>query len=117
MSRQPIVKSSRLKYKPSAPTAKDITPYEERFTSPYLSSFEMTVVIEKRAKDIDRGSVPLIELPEAKPDDVLSSIDIAMLELETRVLPSLVVRKSPGGLREVIPVIDLLLPDDPYLEY
>ena len=115
MSRPLIERPSRLRPKPSAPTEKDITPYEDRLTSPYLGKFELPVVIEKRANEIDRGSVPLIELPEARAEDVLSSIDIAMLELEARVLPSLVVRPSPSGYREVIPVSELLLPDDPYI--
>ena len=65
-------------------------------TRPYITKFEKTKIIGIRATQIENGDKPLIVVPE----QIISSIQIAELELKNRVIPLIIRRKLTNGTFE-----------------
>lgn len=67
---------------------------------PKLTRFERARIIGARALQISMGA-PLLATP---PGSAVSLIDIAILELESKVLPMTIRRTLPDGTYQDIPV-------------
>jgi len=69
-----------------------------------LTRFEKTRIVGARAMQIAMGAPVLIDVPP----EVKSPIDIALLELEEKVLPISIRRQLPDGTSQNIPLKILL---------
>ena len=67
----------------------------QRRTIPFLTKYEKTRIIGKRAMQISKGSPPLVEI-----GDLESPIDIAKKELMERKIPFIIRRPLPDGSYE-----------------
>lgn len=67
----------------------------ERITKPFLTKYERVRLIGDRTKQLAGGAKPMIKGAEH-----LSSKDIAILELEHNVLPLIIERPLPNGIKE-----------------
>ena len=76
-------------------------------TIPILTKFERARVLGLRAKQINNGADPFIEVPT----NVIEGHIIAQMELEQRVLPFIIVRPLPNGKKEYWRIQDLKLID------
>lgn len=76
-------------------------------TIPILTKFERARVLGLRAKQINNGAEPFIQVPE----NIIEGHIIAEMELEKRVLPFIVVRPLPNGKKEYWRIQDLKLID------
>lgn len=74
--------------------------YENKITKPFLTIYEMTLLIGKRATQIANGAQPLIKMSEIELKN-LSAEEIAKLEFKYKLIPFLVVRLLPNGVKEV----------------
>jgi len=79
---------------------------DRRISTKYLTSFERTRIIGDRAKQIELGAKPMVKVG---PDDKLSSVEIALIELQMGVLPYILERKLPDGIVEKWKVSELEL--------
>ncbi len=70
---------------------------------PKLTRFERARIVGARALQISLGAPILAPLP----DDVVDPIDIAVVELNEKVLPMTIRRTLPEGSFQDIPLIDL----------
>jgi len=68
---------------------------KQRMTIPFLTKYEKTRIIGKRAMQISKGSPPLVEI-----GDLESPIDIAKKELMERKIPFIIRRPLPDGSYE-----------------
>lgn len=73
-------------------------------SSPYLSKFERTAILSFRAKQLEKGFPPFIDVPR----HVSDVYEIAKLELAQRKMPFIVKRVMPDGRPEYKRVRDLL---------
>jgi DNA-directed RNA polymerases I, II, and III subunit RPABC2 len=71
---------------------------------PKLTRFERARIVGARALQISLGAPILAPIPE----DVIDTIDIAVIELNEKVLPMTIRRKLPEGTYQDIPLFDLL---------
>ena len=71
---------------------------------PKLTRFERARIVGARALQVSLGAPILVQLDI----DVTDAIDIAIVELNERVLPMTVRRSLPEGTFQDIPLIDLL---------
>jgi len=71
---------------------------------PKLTRFERARIVGARALQVSLGAPILVQLDI----DVSDAIDIAIVELNERVLPMTVRRSLPEGTFQDIPLIDLL---------
>jgi DNA-directed RNA polymerase I, II, and III subunit RPABC2 len=71
---------------------------------PKLTRFERARIVGARALQVSLGAPILVQLSKGVSD----AIDIAILELNQRVLPMTVRRTLPEGTFQDIPLIDLL---------
>ena len=62
-------------------------------TIPFLTKYEYTRVIGQRAKQIDSGALPFVEVSK----DILDGDIIAKMELEAKKIPFIIRRPMPGG--------------------
>ena len=76
-------------------------------TIPFLTKFERARILGVRAKQINNGAEPFIQVP----DNVIEGHIIAELELQKRVLPFIIVRPLPNGKKEYWRIQDLKLID------
>lgn len=76
-------------------------------TLPIMTKFEKTRIIGQRAKQIETGSIPFINVP----DNIIDSYLIAELELQQRKLPFIIRRPIPNGTCEYWDVNDLEIID------
>ena len=76
-------------------------PYHQ--TVPVLSRYERARIIGARAKQINYGAKPLVEVPQT----MIDGYKIAEKELETRVIPFIIRRPLPNGNSEYWRVSDL----------
>ena len=76
-------------------------------TIPILTKFERARVLGLRAKQINNGADPFVEVPI----NVIEGHIIAQMELEQRVLPFIIVRPLPNGKKEYWRIQDLKLID------
>jgi len=67
---------------------------------PTLTRFEKARIMGARALQLSLGAPPFIEIPEG----VNTSLDIALAELEQRVIPIIIRRKLPNGDFQNIPI-------------
>lgn len=67
----------------------------QRRTIPFLTKYEKSRIIGKRAMQISKGSPPLVEI-----GDLESPIDIAKKELMERKIPFIIRRPLPDGSYE-----------------
>jgi DNA-directed RNA polymerase I, II, and III subunit RPABC2 len=72
---------------------------------PFLTIYERTDILGKRAEQLARGSRPYITVPA----HVTDVIDIARLELEQKRLPIIIQRPMPDGSFEYVRLCDLLV--------
>ena len=70
---------------------------------PKLTRFERARIVGARALQISLGAPILAPLP----DDVVDPIDIAVVELNEKVMPMTIRRTLPEGSFQDIPLIDL----------
>jgi len=71
---------------------------------PKLTRFERARIVGARSLQISLGAPMLAPLP----DDVVDPIDIAVVELNEKVLPITIRRTLPEGSFQDIPLMDLL---------
>ena len=71
---------------------------------PKLTRFERARIVGARSLQISLGAPILAPLP----DDVVDPIDIAVVELNEKVLPMTIRRTLPEGSFQDIPLMDLL---------
>lgn len=76
-------------------------------TLPFLTKFERARVLGVRAKQINDGAEPLVEIP----DYVFEGHIIAEKELEAKVIPFIISRPLPNGKKEYWKLQDLELID------
>jgi len=67
---------------------------------PTLTRFEKARIMGARALQLSLGAPPFIEIPEG----INTSLDIALAELEQRVIPIIIRRKLPNGDYQNIPI-------------
>ena len=67
---------------------------------PVLTRFEKARIMGARALQLSLGAPPFIEIPES----ARTSLDIAMEELEQRVIPIIIRRTLPNGDFQNIPI-------------
>lgn len=67
---------------------------------PTLTRFEKARIMGARALQLSLGAPPFIEIPKT----VSTSLDIALAELEQRVIPIIIRRKLPNGDYQNIPI-------------
>mgnify|MGYP001135996034 CR=1 FL=1 len=72
-------------------------------TNPYLTKYEKTKILGIRAKQINAGASPLIEIPEK----IIDGYTIAELELKKNILPFIIRRPLPCGASEYWKLQDL----------
>ena len=72
---------------------------------PFLTQYEKTHIIGKRANMLSQGARPYIDIPP----HVTNVSDIARLELEQRRLPFIICRTMPNGTHEMWRLADLLI--------
>ena len=72
-------------------------------TSPFLTKYEKTRILGVRAKQINQGAKPLIEIEKTIIDGYL----IAQLELQKKVIPFIIKRPIPNGNFEFWKLSDL----------
>lgn len=70
---------------------------------PWLTRFEKARILGARTLQISMGAPLLIE----EPKELLSSYDLALRELEERVLPISIRRKLPDGTYQDVPILRL----------
>ena len=71
---------------------------------PKLTRFERARIVGARSLQISLGAPMLAPLP----DDVVDPIDVAVVELNEKVLPMTIRRTLPEGSFQDIPLMDLL---------
>ena len=74
-------------------------------SSPFLSQYERTNILGKRANMLSQGARPFIAVPPHMTD----VLDIAKLELEKRCIPFILCRTMPDGTHEMWRVSDLMI--------
>jgi len=72
-------------------------------TIPFLTKYEKAKVLGQRAKQIETGAKPLVNVP----DNVVDSYLIAELELQQKKIPFIIRRPIPGGGCEYWNIKDL----------
>jgi DNA-directed RNA polymerase I, II, and III subunit RPABC2 len=72
-------------------------------TVPFLTKYEKTSIIGQRAKQINSGSMPFIDIP----NNIMDGYLIALMELEQKKIPFIIKRPIPDGSCEYWNVNDL----------
>ncbi len=78
----------------------------DRISLPYMTKYEKTVLLGKRATMIANGSPITIKNPETT-----NPIEIAEKELFSKTIPLKIVRVYPGNIKEVWSVNELQILD------
>ena len=79
---------------------------DDRITDPVMTKYEYVRIIGNRAKQIAMGSKKFI-----KNADNMSSKDIAILELEHKMIPYKIKRPLPNNRYEIWKISELYIPD------
>jgi len=74
-------------------------------SQPFLSHYEKTHILGKRANMLSQGARPFVTVPPHMTD----VLDIAKLELEKRCIPFILCRTMPDGSHELWRVSDLMI--------
>ena len=72
-------------------------------TIPFLTKYERARILGQRAKQIETGARPFVNVPE----NVIDSYVIAELELQQKRIPFIIRRPIPGGACEYWNLKDL----------
>ena len=72
-------------------------------TVPFLTQYEKAKILGQRAKQINHGSVPFVEVPS----NIIDGHTIALMELTQQKIPFIVRRPMPNGTSEYWKVKDL----------
>lgn len=72
-------------------------------TNPYLTKYEKTKILGVRAKQINSGALPYVEVP----DYVINGYTIAQMELKEKKIPFIIRRPLPCGASEYWPLKEL----------
>jgi DNA-directed RNA polymerase subunit K/omega len=72
---------------------------------PFITQYEKTHVIGKRANMLSQGARPYVDIPP----HITDVSDIAKLELEQRRLPFIICRTMPNGTHEMWRLSDLMI--------
>lgn len=75
---------------------------DTRKTSSYLTKYEYAKLLGFRALQLSHGSTPKVER-----DGRVDNLEIAKEEINKRVIPLVVVRKLPGGEKEIWKISEL----------
>ena len=78
---------------------------ENHKTNPFLSKYEKTKILGQRAKQINMGHPPYINVPP----NIIDGYLIAELELNEKMIPVIIRRPLPGGKSEYWKLMDLEL--------
>ena len=76
---------------------------ENHKTLPFLTKYEKTKILGQRAKQINIGHKPYIEVPS----NIIDGYLIAQLELQAKKIPVIIRRPLPGGKSEYWKLSDL----------
>lgn len=74
-------------------------------SNPWLSQFERTKILGFRANQLAQGAKPYVPVPK----HVVSTLDIARIELKERRLPFIISRVMPDGIFEFWRMSDLMI--------
>jgi len=74
-------------------------------SAPFLTQYEKTMILGKRANQLSQNARPYIVVPE----HVSNVLEIARMELDQKKLPFLVKRSMPNGSFEYWRLSDLIL--------
>ena len=74
-------------------------------SQPFLSQYEKTHILGKRANMLSQGARPFVAVPSHMTD----VLDIAKLELEKRCIPFILCRTMPDGTHEMWRVSDMMI--------
>ena len=77
---------------------------KDRVSRPVLTRYERASIVGMRMEQLQRGALPFVDLPETP----TNAREIAMMEMDQRMLPFIVVRKLPDGRKEHWPLRELL---------
>ena len=78
---------------------------DSRVSRPVLTRYERASIMGRRMEQLQRGAIPFVEIPAGTSTN---AHDVALLELEQRKLPFIVVRKLPDGKKEEWRLSELL---------
>lgn len=70
---------------------------------PILTKYERARILGERAKQLDAGATPLVDVPA----DIIDGYLIALRELEAKVIPFIIKRPLPNGTCEYWRLADL----------
>jgi DNA-directed RNA polymerase subunit K/omega len=74
-------------------------------SQPFLSQYEKTHILGKRANMLSQGARPFVAVPPHMTD----VLEIAKLELEKRCIPFILCRTMPDGTHEMWRVSDMMM--------
>jgi DNA-directed RNA polymerase subunit K/omega len=69
---------------------------DKRFTKPFMTKYERVRLIGDRTRQLASGAKPMMKNIEG-----LSSMEIAKLELENNIIPLVIERPLPNGMKEI----------------
>ena len=72
-------------------------------TVPFLTQYEKAKILGQRAKQINHGSTPFVEVPS----NIIDGHTIALMELTQQKIPFIIRRPMPNGTSEYWKVKDL----------
>jgi len=72
-------------------------------TIPFMTQYEKAKILGQRAKQINHGSTPFIDVP----NNIIDGHTIALMELNQKKIPFIIRRPIPSGLSEYWKVSDL----------
>ena len=72
-------------------------------TIPFMTQYEKAKILGQRAKQINHGSTPFIDVP----NNIIDGHTIALMELNQKKIPFIIRRPIPNGLSEYWKVSDL----------
>ena len=72
-------------------------------TVPFLTQYEKAKILGQRAKQINHGSIPFVEVPS----NIIDGHTIALMELNQQKIPFIIRRPIPNGTSEYWKVKDL----------
>jgi len=89
----------------SAAIPDDIQLDQNHTSAPFLTQYERTAILGKRANQLSQNARPYIKVPE----HVTSVMEIARMELEQKRLPYIIKRPMPDNTFEYWRLSDLIL--------
>ena len=72
-------------------------------TLPFITQYEKAKILGQRAKQINHGSTPFVDIPS----NIIDGHTIALMELNQKKIPFIIRRPLPNGTSEYWKVKDL----------